>query len=132
MHGARSVWLCIAAVCLSAGAQAAESYRLEEPVDDTRVFGVGTRIDVNGKTQPALQKEPLPLVLSAALSYRERRLLGPLLGTDSGNERVCEDCGAGVGRIAFRRGERQDQRYSVDLLANHQGRFHGLDLQAGL
>lgn len=59
----------------------AETYRLEEPVDDTRIFGVGTRIDITGKTQPSPKVDPLPLVASAALSYRERRLLGP--GTES-------------------------------------------------
>ncbi len=94
MHGSRSVWLCMAAVCLGAacldaGAQAAETYRLEEPVDDTRVFGVGTRIDVNGKTQPSPKVEPLPLVASAALSYRERRLLGP--GTEAESFRSIRD-----------------------------------------
>lgn len=81
MHWSRSAWLCVTVICVCTAANAADSYRLEEPVDDARVFGVGTRIDVTGKTQPSPKVEPLPLVASAALSYRERRLLGP--GTDA-------------------------------------------------
>lgn len=81
MHWSRSAWLCVKVICVCTAANAADSYRLEEPVDDARVFGVGTRIDVTGKTQPSPKVEPLPLVASAALSYRERRLLGP--GTDA-------------------------------------------------
>ena len=71
----------LAIFCCGFTAFAADKYRLEEPVDDTRVFGVGTRVDVTGKTQPSPKVEPLPLNASAALSYRERRLLGP--GTDA-------------------------------------------------
>jgi hypothetical protein len=56
---------------------AGEKYKLDEPVDDVRVFGCGTRVDVTGKTQPSPNVEPLKLNASAALSYRERRLLGP-------------------------------------------------------
>ena len=89
MHWSRSAWLCVAAVCLSATARSAESYKLEEPVDDTRVFGVGTRINVTGKTQPSPTVEALPLIASAALSYRERRLLGP--GTESESFRSVRD-----------------------------------------
>ncbi|MFO1045947.1 MAG: DUF6263 family protein [Planctomycetaceae bacterium] len=80
MRWSRMAWLGFAmSICIVA--QAADTYRLEEPVDDTRVFGVGTRIDITGKTQPSPKIDPLPLVASAALSYRERRLLGP--GTES-------------------------------------------------
>ena len=68
-------------VCSSASLFAADKYKLEEPVDDSRVFGVGTRVDVSGKTQPSPKVEPLKLNASAALSYRERRLLGP--GTEA-------------------------------------------------
>lgn len=81
MRGSRTAWLCFAVLCFSTTARSAESYKLEEPVDDARVFGVGTRIDVTGKTQPSPTVKALPLVASAALSYRERRLLGP--GTDA-------------------------------------------------
>ncbi|MEI8379160.1 MAG: hypothetical protein WCJ09_03470 [Planctomycetota bacterium] len=80
MCWSRMAWLGLAmSICIVT--QAAETYRLEEPVDDTRVFGVGTRIDITGKTQPSPKIDPLPLVASAALSYRERRLLGP--GTET-------------------------------------------------
>ena len=89
MHCLRSAWFCVAMACLCATARSAESYRLEEPVDDSRVFGVGTRIDVSGKTQPSPRVEPLPLTASAALSYRERRLLGP--GTDAESFRSVRD-----------------------------------------
>lgn len=67
----------------SATLSAADKYKLEEPVDDVRVFGVGTRVDVSGKTQPSPQVEPLKLTASAALSYRERRLLGPGVEAES-------------------------------------------------
>ena len=89
MHWSRCAWLCVAVVCLSATARSAESYKLEEPVDDTRVFGVGTRINVTGKTQPSPKVEPLPLTAAAALSYRERRLLGP--GTEAESFRSVRD-----------------------------------------
>ena len=69
--------LFVAAVACELTGFAAEKYKLEEPVDDARVFGCGTRVDVNGKTQPSPNVEPLKLSASAALSYRERRLLGP-------------------------------------------------------
>ncbi|WP_397571696.1 hypothetical protein [Schlesneria sp. T3-172] len=58
-------------------ARSADKYKLEEPVDDVRVFGVGTRVDVSGKLLVAPKAEPLSQSVSAALSYRERRLLGP-------------------------------------------------------
>ena len=71
-------WLLASLLTLSAASLlAADKYKLEEPVDDSRVFGVGTRVDVSGKTQPSPKVEPLKLNASAALSYRERRLLGP-------------------------------------------------------
>lgn len=55
---------------------AADKYKLEEPVDDIRIYGVGTRIDIKGKVH--FQKGlSLPQVVSASISYRERRLLGP-------------------------------------------------------
>lgn len=73
-------WAVLAWACCGA-AFAAETYKLEEPVDDTRVFGVGTRIDVTGRIQPDPKQEALPLAAGAALSYRERRLLGP--GSDA-------------------------------------------------
>lgn len=61
-----------------------KTYRLDEPADDFRVFGVGMRIQVNGKVQVGVGEgkvTPLALNVSAALSYRERRLVG--LGRDA-------------------------------------------------
>jgi hypothetical protein len=83
MHWLNIAWVCMAITSLSLAVNAADSYRLEEPVDDTRIFGVGTRIDINGKMQPSPTIAPLPLVASAALSYRERRLLGPGIDAES-------------------------------------------------
>jgi hypothetical protein len=65
--------------CFGSLVIAADKYTLEEPVDDERVFGVGLRLDVQGKVQtrgPENKNVDLPLTGTAALSYRERRLLG--------------------------------------------------------
>jgi hypothetical protein len=67
------------ALILSAGSAAADKYTLDEPVDDTRVYGVGMRVDVSGKVLTRGEDNKpleLPLTVSATLSYRERRLLG--------------------------------------------------------
>lgn len=77
---------------LSGVVLAAEKYTLEEPVDDDRVFGVGLRLDVQGKVQTRGAENKnvdLPLTGSAALSYRERRLLG--IGTSSESLRAVRD-----------------------------------------
>jgi hypothetical protein len=61
---------------LASVAFSADKYKLEEPVDDVRVFGVGTRVEIKGVLR--FPKNPdLRQTVSAALSYRERRLLGP-------------------------------------------------------
>ena len=57
MRSTRMAWQCVSVVCLAVTAFAAEKYKLDEPVDDTRVFGVGTRVDVTGKTQPSPKVE---------------------------------------------------------------------------
>uniref|UniRef100_A0A7C4LLS7 DUF2066 domain-containing protein n=1 Tax=Schlesneria paludicola TaxID=360056 RepID=A0A7C4LLS7_9PLAN len=77
----RCVILTACLLCGGGGgtAVASEKYRLEEPADDPRVFGVGLRLDVHGKVQTLgeqNQTTSLPLSASAAISYRERRLLG--------------------------------------------------------
>lgn len=60
-----------------------EKYKFEEPVDDARIFGVGTRVDIKGSVNFPRQLDHPELMttqtqnVSAALSYRERRLLGP-------------------------------------------------------
>lgn len=61
---------------LPSNALSDDPYKLEEPVDDTRIFGVGTRVDITGKVQTAPKATPLSQTVTAKLSYRERRLLG--------------------------------------------------------
>ena len=58
-------------------AQSGEKYKLEEPVDDVRIYGVGTRVNITGRLQTAPKAAFLSQNVSAALSYRERRMLGP-------------------------------------------------------
>ena len=70
-------------------ARSAEMYKLEEPVDDVRIFGVGTRVEITGKLLTAPKAEPLSQTVSAALSYRERRLLGP--GADAESFRAVRE-----------------------------------------
>lgn len=126
MHWSRSAWLCMAVLFAGAVAHAAESYRLEEPVDDSRVFGVGTRIDVTGKTQPSPKVEPLPLVASAALSYRERRLLGP--GTDAESFRSVRDYEQTTAEIDAG-GQKSKSQLAASLkLMVAQGRSDGVEL----
>lgn len=60
---------------ISAAAFAADKYKLEEPVDDIRIFGVGTRIDIKNNFQ-FRKDQTLPQTAAVSLSYRERRLLG--------------------------------------------------------
>ena len=67
---------CGLLVLAASAALAAETFKLEEPVDDARVFGVGTRVDIKGTLRFAKNPD-LRQTVSAALSYRERRLLGP-------------------------------------------------------
>lgn len=74
------------------GAEDAPRHLLDEPLDDTRVFGVGFRVDVNGKLS-TLDADNKPLALdlavSAAISYRERRVVGP--GRDAEALRTVRD-----------------------------------------
>ena len=75
----RSICLVVSGLLLMGPsiARSADKYKLEEPVDDTRIFGVGTRLEVLGKVQMAPKAEWVSHKTAAALSYRERRLLGP-------------------------------------------------------
>jgi len=126
MVWSRSWWVCLSVVCLCATVRAGEAYRLEEPVDDTRVFGVGTRVDVTGKTQPSIKVEPLPLVASAALSYRERRLLGP--GTDAESLRSVRDYEQTTSEISVA-GQKSSAQLADSLkLVVAQGRPDGVEL----
>ena len=80
-------WPCISVtgllILVPAAIFAADKYKLEEPVDDARVFGVGTRVEITGKLQPTPKVAALSQTASAAISYRERRLLGPGDGAES-------------------------------------------------
>ncbi len=69
--------VCGFLMLVPAAAFAGDKYKLEEPVDDVRVFGVGTRVEITGKLQPTPNVAALSQTASAAISYRERRLLGP-------------------------------------------------------
>ena len=60
-----------------------DKYKLEEPVDDVRIYGVGTRVNIKGQVQTAPKAPQLSQTVSAALSYRERRLLGPGSGAET-------------------------------------------------
>jgi hypothetical protein len=74
----RWFWMTLFVVSTAAPAFA-EKLTLEEPVDDIRVFGVGLRLDVHGQAQTRGEDnklQALPMTASAAISYRERRLLG--------------------------------------------------------
>jgi hypothetical protein len=108
---------------------AADKYRLEEPVDDTRVFGIGMRLDVHGKVQTRGEENKtidLPLTASAAISYRERRLLGP--GADAEGLRSARDYEQAQVDIAV-----DEEKTTVLLpdalkLAVAQGRTSGLEI----
>jgi hypothetical protein len=71
------IMVCGLLILAPAAAWSGDKYTLDEPVDDVRIYGVGTRVDITGKVQMAPKEPQLPQSLSAALSYRERRLLGP-------------------------------------------------------
>lgn len=73
-------WMLLWLTVLAGPTIAAEKYTLEEPVDDNRVYGIGMRVDVHGKVQTRGADNmavDLPLTVTAAISYRERRMLGP-------------------------------------------------------
>lgn len=73
-------------------AEDAPKYLLDEPLDDLRVFGVGFRVDVNGKLSTLdaeNQPQSLDLAVAASISYRERRVVGP--GRDAEALRTVRD-----------------------------------------
>ena len=105
---------------------AGEKYKLAEPVDDARVFGCGTRVEVTGKTQPSPKVEPLKLTASAALSYRERRLLGP--GSEAESYRSVRDYETTQSDIvvgAEKSSSKLDDRLKLVVA---QGRIDGVEL----
>lgn len=82
----------VAPLAASVRAEDAPKYLLDEPLDDLRVFGVGFRVDVNGKlsTLDAENKpQALDLNVAASISYRERRVVGP--GRDAESLRTVRD-----------------------------------------
>lgn len=91
-HSSKRCWallLCLV-TCLTGGSPVAaadpETYTLEEPVDDTRVFGVGVTLDAKGKLLTKADKDQaltLDLTVKALLTCRERRLLGPGSGAEA-------------------------------------------------
>lgn len=79
LRGPRLAMMVALVLGIFQAATAADKVLLEESIDDARVFGVGTRLDVTGTLLTAQSgKDPASwaISLSAALSYRERRLLG--------------------------------------------------------
>lgn len=75
----RSLFLSAAFAVMATLPAFADKLTIEEPVDDDRVFGVGLRLDVHGQAQTRGEDnkpQALPMTASAAISYRERRLLG--------------------------------------------------------
>lgn len=68
-----------AALWFVQSAAASESYRLDEPITDARVYAVTSRVDVEGRleTLDASNKtRTLKLEANGSLGYRERRLSG--------------------------------------------------------
>ncbi|MFO0919921.1 MAG: hypothetical protein U0872_16635 [Planctomycetaceae bacterium] len=104
-------------------------FHLEEPADDVRVFGVGLRVTVNGKLQVGVgdaKVTPLPLNVSAALSYRERRLVG--VGQDAEGLRAAREYAVTEADI-----EVKDEKTHLKLpeplkLMVAQGRIEGIEL----
>ncbi len=123
--------LLFAIFCAVAGSAHAEDlkFRLEEPVDDARVFGVGLRVAVNGKLQVGVgdaKVTPLPLNVSAALSYRERRLVG--VGQDAEGLRAAREYEVSEADISV-----SDEKTHLKLpdalkLMVAQGRIEGIEL----
>lgn len=123
----------IAVVCslmslaFASATRAEDKYKLEEPVDDIRIFGVGTRVDVKGTVKFAKAADHEQIV-SAALSYRERRLLGP--GTDAEGLRAAREYETAQADI--RVGEKLTRNELPDALKLivAQGRNEGVELSS--
>lgn len=126
-HSFRQVPVVVALLTavLATATWAEDKYKLEEPVDDIRIFGVGTRVDVKGSVHFAKAADHEQIV-SAALSYRERRLLGP--GTDSEGLRAAREYETAQADI--RVGDKQTRSELPDALKLivAQGRTEGVEL----
>ena len=106
--------------------RADEMYKLEEPVDDIGIYGVGTRVDIKGKLQMEPKSAHLSQTVSAALSYRERRMLGP--GNDAESYRSVREYETAEAQIAVD-GNRTVTRLPDQLkLIVAQGRYDGVEL----
>lgn len=126
--GIRRVRTALACLVMLASAvcQAEDTYKLEEPVDDIRIFGVGTRVDIKGKVQLAPNAAKSPQSVSAALSYRERRMLGP--GNDAEGFRSIRDYETAESQIEVD-GEKSSARLpDSSKLVVAQGRFDRVEL----
>ena len=111
---------------MSALAFAGEKYKLEEQVDDVRIFGVGTRVDITGKLQTAPKATLLTQTASAALSYRERRLLGP--GNEAEAFRAVREYETAVAEINVDGSKTSTSLPETLKLIIAQGRTEGVEL----
>ncbi|MBA4030052.1 MAG: hypothetical protein C0478_04035 [Planctomyces sp.] len=125
-------WLSGQGLLMAHGAQAAGDEvvaKLDEPADDFRVFGIGARIEVNGQVQTRDEKggaQALPLKLTAGISFRERRLLGP--GRDAEALRSLREYEQTTAEIVV--GGEASRRQLADKLRLivAQGRTEGIEL----
>lgn len=112
----------------SAFCYAEDTYKLEEPVDDARIYGVGTRVDIKGKLQTAPNATHLAQTVSAALSYRERRMLGP--GNDAEGFRSIRDYETAEAQIDVDGSKSSIRLPDTSKLMVAQGRFDGVELHS--
>lgn len=123
-------WILLILLCSTADADDAPRYLLDEPLDDNRVFGVGFRVDVNG-TLSTLGADntpkPLELAVSAALSYRERRVVGP--GRDAEALRTVRDYEVSTSEITVGGQKSPSLHLPENLkLTVAQGRAYGVEI----
>ena len=122
----RRAILAIILLTASGLVNADDKYKLEEPVDDARIYGVGSRVDVKGKVQIVPKGPQFPQTVSAALSYRERRVLGP--GTDAESFRSVREYETAEADINVD-GTKSTNRLPDSLkLVIAQGRYDGVEL----
>jgi hypothetical protein len=105
-----------------------EKYKLEEPVDDVRIYGVGTRVNITGQLQTAPKAPHLSQTVSAALSYRERRLLGP--GSDAESFRSVREYEIAEADISVDSNKTVNRLPEPLKLVVAQGKSEGVELYA--
>ncbi|WP_010587268.1 hypothetical protein [Schlesneria paludicola] len=123
-----SIVTSVVLVMASAVAQSDDKYKLEEPVDDIRVFGVGTRVDVSGKVQPVPKGVQLAQTVSAVISYRERRMLGP--GSEAEAFRSVREYETAQADTDFDGNKSQMRLPDSLMLMVAQGRHEGVELRS--